>query len=48
VLRRDLGEVREDILSESQRLVGELVSEYFRERLMLMPEIRVYLDTLSD
>ena len=46
--RRDLGELREMILTESQRLVGELVSEYFRERLVLLPEIRVYLDSLSD
>lgn len=45
--RRDLGEVRKMILTESQRLVSELVSEYFRERLVLLPEIRVYLDTLS-
>lgn len=46
--RRDLGEVREMIVAESHRLVGELVSEYFRERLVLMPEIRVYLDTLTE
>lgn len=44
--RRDLGEVRERIITSSHSLVVELVNEYFRERLFLMPEIIVYLDSL--
>ena len=45
--RRDLGDSREHLLTESYELVGELVNEYFRERLFLMPEIVHYLQTLS-
>ncbi len=46
--RRDLGEAREELLAESHELVGELVNEFFRERLFLMPEIVHYLDSLSE
>lgn len=45
--RRDLGVVREEVLAESGVLVGELVNEYFRERLYLMPEIRVFVEGLA-
>lgn len=45
--RRELGESRAGLLAESGRLVGELVNEYFRERLFLMPEIRVYVEALN-
>jgi hypothetical protein len=46
--RRDLGESRERLLKESYDLVGELVNEFFRERLFLMPEIVAYLQSLSE
>ncbi len=45
--RRELGEVRAELLAESGRLVGELVNEYFQERLFVMPEIRVYIEALA-
>ena len=45
--RRDLGASREHLLTESYELVGELVNQYFQERLFLMPEIVHYLQTLS-
>jgi hypothetical protein len=45
--RRALGARREELLAESGRLVGELVNEYFQERLYLMPEIRLYVDALD-
>jgi hypothetical protein len=45
--RRDLGEAREKLLTESYDLVSELVNEFFRERLFLMPEIVAYLQSLS-
>lgn len=44
--RRELGEARDRLLQESYELVGELVNEYFRERLFLMPEIVAYLESL--
>jgi hypothetical protein len=44
--RRDLGEARAKVLAESLRLVGELVNEYFRERLYVMPEIMAYIESL--
>jgi hypothetical protein len=44
--RRLLGEERGKLLATSYRQVGELVNEHFRERLSLMPEIVVYLDSL--
>jgi hypothetical protein len=34
------------VLAESLRLVGELVNEYFRERLYVMPEIMAYIESL--
>jgi hypothetical protein len=46
--RRELGELREQLLAESGRLVGELVNEYFQERLFVMPEIRVYIEALAE
>jgi hypothetical protein len=46
--RRDLGEARDELLTESYGLVGELVNQYFEERLLLMPEITAYLDSLPD
>jgi hypothetical protein len=44
--RRDLGESRERLLAESYEMVGDLVNEFFRERLFLMPEIVAYLQSL--
>jgi hypothetical protein len=44
--RRMLGAGRAELLSESYQLVGELVNEYFRERLFVLPEIFDYLDSL--
>jgi hypothetical protein len=46
--RRELGEVRERLMEESGHLVGEFVNEYFRERLLYMQEIAVYLESLPD
>ncbi len=44
--RKSLGAARDKLLSESYDLVGELVNEFFRERLFLMPEIVAYLQSL--
>jgi len=44
--RRDLGEERDTILKQSYYQVGDLVNQYFEERLLLMPEIKEYLDSL--
>jgi hypothetical protein len=46
--RRDLGQDRAKLVAESYRLVGELVNEYFRERLFAMPEIIGYLESLPE
>jgi hypothetical protein len=46
--RRDLGEARDELLADSYGLVGELVNQYFEERLLLMPEITEYLESLPD
>jgi hypothetical protein len=45
--RRALGEARDDLIGESGRLVSDLVNEYFRERLLLMPEVREYIESLE-
>jgi hypothetical protein len=44
--RRDLGEARDDLVAESVHVISSLVSDYFRERLFLMPEIVAYLESL--
>jgi hypothetical protein len=44
--RRTLGEERGELLTASSRKVGELVNQYFQERLVLMPEIVEYLESL--
>ena len=46
--RRELGEERDALLSESYHRVGALVNEYFESRLLLLPEIVEYLDSLPD
>jgi hypothetical protein len=46
--RRTLGAGRAEVLSESYHLAGELVNEYFRERLFLLPEITDYLESLPE
>jgi hypothetical protein len=46
--RRLLGEERGQVLAASYLQVGELVNEHFHERLSLMPEIVVYLNSLPD
>jgi hypothetical protein len=46
--RRDLGAARDELLADSYGLVGELVNQYFHERLLLMPEITEYLESLPD
>jgi hypothetical protein len=46
--RRSLGEERGRLLESSYRQTGALVNEYFRERLLLMPDIVNYLDSLSE
>jgi hypothetical protein len=46
--RRALGKERGELLTASSRQVGELVNQYFQERLLLMPEIVDYLESLSD
>jgi hypothetical protein len=45
--RRSLGEEREEVLEGSHRQVGDLVNRYFEERLLIMPEIVSYLETLQ-
>jgi hypothetical protein len=45
--RRLLGEERGAVLAESHRQVGELVNQYFEERLFLMPEIAEYVEALT-
>ena len=44
--RRDLGEARDQVVNESVQVIGGLVSDYFRERLLLLPEIVAYLESL--
>ena len=44
--RRDLGEGRDPLVQESVVVMSGLVSEYFRERLFLLPEIVAYLESL--
>lgn len=46
--RRSLGEERDRLLDVSYRQVGELVNEYFWERLSLMPGIVTYLESLPE
>lgn len=46
--RRDLGEDYAQVVGESNKLVSELVNEYFRDRLLLMPEVRLYIESLVD
>ena len=45
--RRDLGSSRDQLIRESNRLVSEAVNEFFRDRLLLMPEVRLYLQDLT-
>jgi hypothetical protein len=44
--RKDLGEARDELVTESVLVMSGLVNEYFRERLFLMPEIVAYLESL--
>jgi hypothetical protein len=44
--RRELGEARDEVVTESVQVIGGLVSDYFRERLFLLPEIVAYLESL--
>jgi hypothetical protein len=44
--RRELGEARDEVVNESVLVIGGLVSDRFRERLFLMPEIVTYLESL--
>lgn len=44
--RRDLHEARAKVVAESIRLVGDLVNQYFQERLAVMPEIMAYIESL--
>lgn len=46
--RRELGDERDELLSASYHRVGGLVNEYFESRLLLLPEIVEYLDSLPD
>jgi len=46
--RRVLGERREDLLRASYQKVSDLVNDYFRARLSLLPEIMAYLEALPD
>ena len=46
--RRLLGGERDPLLATSYRQVGDLVNEYFQERLFLLPEIVEYLESLPD
>jgi hypothetical protein len=46
--RRSLGDERDRLLKASYDQVAELVNQYFQERLLLMPEIVEYLDSLPD
>lgn len=45
--RRALGDERRELLRRSYRRVGELVNNYFQERLFLLPEIVEYVEGLS-
>jgi hypothetical protein len=44
--RRSLGEQRREVVAASYRHVGDLVNRFFEERLLVMPEIVKYLETL--
>jgi hypothetical protein len=44
--RRRLGEQWEEVLSESRGRVIELVNRFFREKLMGLPEVRAYIESL--
>ena len=46
--RRSLGEQRREVLKTSYQYVGDLVNRYFEERLLVMPEIVEYLETLKE
>ena len=46
--RRELGEERGLLLTESYEQVGGLVNEYFQARLFLLPEIVEYLESLPE
>ncbi len=45
--RRDLGASRDQLIRESNRLVSQAVNDFFRDRLLLMPEVRLYLQDLT-
>jgi hypothetical protein len=45
--RRALGEARSDLIAESNKLVGDLVNTYFQDRLLMMPEVRIYIESLK-
>jgi hypothetical protein len=45
--RRTLGEQRGQVVERSYRQVGDLVNQYFKERLYLLPEIVAYLESLQ-
>ncbi len=44
--RRALGERREEVVRSSYQKVSDLVNDYFKARLFLLPEIVTYLETL--
>ena len=46
--RRALGDDWGTVLETSYRQVGQLVNQYFQERLFIMPEIVTYVDGLSE
>ena len=45
--RRGLGEGVKEVIGESNRLVMELVNSFFRDRLLFMPEVRTFIESLT-
>ncbi|HNS51461.1 MAG TPA: hypothetical protein PKO09_09795 [Anaerolineae bacterium] len=45
--RHGLGEGVKEVVQESNRLVMELVNSFFRDRLLLMPEVRTFIESLT-
>lgn len=46
--RRGLGDAYAQVVGTTNRLVSDLVNEYFRDRLLLMPEVRLYIESLEE
>jgi hypothetical protein len=42
-----MGQARDALLRESSSIVGALVNEYFRDRLLCMPEVRAFIESLA-